>query len=273
MSNELSLSEPRFSRYHHLMVIISFLIIAVLLLFPPVTVLDKTHAVGYAICHQIPGRTIHIDGHPLPLCARCTGIYLGALLGLVGLTLFRRYRAVGLPALPVLLTLIGFIMVMGIDGLNSYLSLFPKAPYLYEPHNWLRLTTGTFHGLAMSVIVFPVINGALWRASETKDEPVMQNFKDLLPYLGGAVIIILIVLWQHPLLLYPLAILSTGGVMLMLGIVNTMFVLIITRREGYARTWHDIVLPLTMGLALAFLMIGGMDWLRASLTRAVGIPF
>lgn len=253
--------------------ITSLLIIAVFFFFPPVTVLDKTHAVGYAICHQIPSRTFHIDGTPLPLCARCTGIFLGALLGIGGLILKGRYRAVSLPALPVLLSLIGFTVVLGIDGLNSYLSFFPGAPQLYQPQNWLRLTTGTFHGLTMSVIVFPVINGALWHASLTTNEPVMKNFKELLPFLGGCVVIILTVLWQQPLLLYPLATLSTLGVMMMLSIVNTMFVLIITRREGYARTWQDIVLPLTMGLAISFLMIGGIDYLRVAFTRATGSPF
>ena len=33
------------------------------------------------ICHQTPGRSFHLLGHPLAVCARCTGIYLGFLLG------------------------------------------------------------------------------------------------------------------------------------------------------------------------------------------------
>ncbi len=271
--NNLSVVEPRFRRYYPLLVIISLIIILVFLFFPPVTVLDKTHAIGYAICHQIPARTFHIDGQPLPLCARCTGIYLGALMGIVGLILSGRYRSVNLPPLGILLLLVSFIALMGIDGVNSYLTFFPGAPHLYEPQNWLRLTTGTFHGLALSIIVFPVINGSLWQASLIKDEPVIKNLKELLPFLGGAVVIILLVLWEHPLLLYPLAILSTVGVMLMLGMVNTVFVLVITRREGYARRWSNIVLPVTMGLAISFLMIGGIDWLRAILTKAAGLPF
>jgi len=255
------------------MMIIAIIIIGVFLLFPPVTVLNKTHAVGYAICHQIPSHTIHIGGVPLPLCARCTGIYLGALLAIVGLTVVGRYRYVALPSTPILILLVGFIGIMGIDGVNSYLSFFPGAPHLYEPQNWLRLTTGTFHGLAMAVIVFPVINGSLWRANTTVDKPVVGSFKEMLPYLIGCVIIILLVLWQQPFLLYPLAILSTLGVLMMLGIVNTMFVLVFTRREGYAIHWRDTVIPVLMGVAVSFLMIGGMDWFRVTITRAMGLPF
>ena len=94
-----------------------------------------------------------------------------------------------------------------------------------------------------------------------------------MPHPDKRYVVILIVLWQQPFLLYPLTILSTLGVLAMLGIVNTGLVLILTRREGYARGWTDVILPATMGLAVSFMMIGGMDWLRATITRAVGLPF
>ena len=59
---------------------------------------------------------------------------------------------------------------------------------------------------------------------------------------AGAVIIVLIVL-ELPVLLYPLAILSTLGVLVMLGSINTMIVLALTRREGTAHTWQQALLP------------------------------
>jgi uncharacterized membrane protein len=265
---------PRFrvTRYH-LMMVISLLIIAIFLVLPPVTLFSKTHAVGYAICHQIPARTLHIGGVPLPLCARCSGIYLGALLGILGAIGLGRQQAVELPPTPVLVLLVGFIGLMGVDGVNSYLTFFPQLPHLYEPQNWLRLTTGTLNGLAMGAIVFPVINGSLWHTNFTKPEASIKSLKELVLFVGGAAAIILIVLWQHPLLLIPLTVLSTAGVMLMLTIVNTMFVLVATHREGCARSWRDVVVPTMMGLAASFLMVGGMNWLRATVTVAAGLPF
>jgi uncharacterized membrane protein len=44
---------------------------------------------GY-ICHQQPERSFHLDGHQLPVCARCTGLYLAAPFGLAGVLLMRR---------------------------------------------------------------------------------------------------------------------------------------------------------------------------------------
>ena len=37
-----------------------------------------SYSVGGVICHQQAGRSFHLWGVQLPVCARCTGIYLGA---------------------------------------------------------------------------------------------------------------------------------------------------------------------------------------------------
>jgi hypothetical protein len=117
----------------------------------------------------------------------------------------------------------------------------------------------------MSALVFPVMNGGFWHPDRVKAEPVIKDFKELLLFLAGVIGIILIVLWEQPFLLYPLALLSTLGVLLMLGIVGTMLVLILTRREGAARTWSDLILPSAMGLAIAILIIEAMGAMRAIL--------
>jgi uncharacterized membrane protein len=258
-------------RLSRLFLVVALMVILTLLLSPPWTVLGKTKLVGYAICHQIPERSFHIAGHQLPLCARCTGIYLGALMGFSLMTVWGRRRAASLPPTPIALTLVAFIVLLGIDGLNSYLTFFPHMPHLYQPQNWLRLTTGTLEGLALSSFVYPVLNYSLWR--DSVDSPSVRNFKELAMMVAVAGVVVVLVLLELPPLLYPLAILSTLGVLIMLGSVNTMIVLALTRREATALGWQQTVLPVTIGLAFAFLEIGGMNALRAVATRALGIPF
>ncbi len=240
-----------------LFLVLSLLVIGTFLLAPPWTVLGKTRLVGYAICHQIPDRSFHIAGHQLPLCARCTGIYMGALVGFALMMLWGRRRSATLPPVPITLTFIGFIVVLGIDGVNSYLSFFPTMPRLYEPQNWLRLTTGTLEGLALSAFVYPVLNYTLWR--DAVESPSVQSFKELALMVAIGGVVIVLVLLELPVLLYPLAILSTLGVLVMLGAINTMIVLALTRREGVALTWQQALLPVMVGLAFAFLEIGGFD--------------
>lgn len=38
-----------------------------------------------ASCHQLPERSFHWKGRQLPVCARCTGVFAGQVLGLLTL--------------------------------------------------------------------------------------------------------------------------------------------------------------------------------------------
>jgi uncharacterized membrane protein len=47
------------------------------------------YSVGHLLCHQLPARSFHLWGASLPVCARCTGIYLGASSTAVALAVVR----------------------------------------------------------------------------------------------------------------------------------------------------------------------------------------
>jgi uncharacterized membrane protein len=42
------------------------------------TAASIVYAAGSNICHQRPERSFHLDGQKLPVCARCTGLYVSA---------------------------------------------------------------------------------------------------------------------------------------------------------------------------------------------------
>ncbi|MEJ7714152.1 MAG: DUF2085 domain-containing protein [Pyrinomonadaceae bacterium] len=53
------------------------------------------------ICHQIPERSFQLVGHPLPICARCLGLYAGFFVGALILPFLRPFstkRALAVPA-------------------------------------------------------------------------------------------------------------------------------------------------------------------------------
>ncbi len=241
-----------------------------LLLSPlwPVSILVKADGVAYAVCGRIAEHSFHLAGRQLPLCARCTGTFLGAFWGFLGL--MAKGRASRLPPVKLLVLLAGFIVLMGVDGLNSYLA-FIGAPHLYEPHNALRLVTGTLHGLSLSILVFPVFNFTLWK--EPKPNEALSGFKELSILLVGALFIVLIVQAQIDALLYPLALASALGVILIFTLVNTLLVLVVSGREAQAITWSDALLPLVLGLGATLLEIGAVGFGRAQLTRLLGLPF
>ena len=264
---------PISGRWPRLTVVIVAVAVAIILfaiMLPPSTLLGKADVVGYGICHQLPERSFFLDGRQLPLCARCTGTFLGAMVGLVAMLLLGRRRASRLPPVPVLILLVFFIGFWAFDGLNSYMTFFPGAPNLYEPQNWLRLTTGMLNGLALIIIVFPIFNYTLWR--DTTRDCVIKNIWELLAILPVVALLVWIIQAEISYLLYPLAILSSLGVLMMLVLINSMIATVVLGREGQARTWSQALVPLTVGTALAILQVTAMVLIRAYLTTTLGLP-
>ncbi len=245
-----------------------------LLLTPlwPIPFLDKVDCVGSAVCGRIPDHSFHLAGRQLPLCARCTGTFVGALLGFVGLLLLGKGKAAQMPPVRVLALLISFIILMAIDGLNSYVSLLINGPALYQPHNLLRLLTGTLHGLALSIIVFPIFNFTLWKEPDRK--PALTGFRELgLIILLLALPMVLIVQAQIDFFLYPVAAISALGVLAMLTVLNSMIIIIASRREAQAVGWWDAALPVALGFAASLVEVAVIAALRWQFSTAFGIPF
>ncbi len=46
--------------------------------------------VGAQVCHQRPDRSFHLHGRALPVCGRCTALYLSGALGLLAVGQLRR---------------------------------------------------------------------------------------------------------------------------------------------------------------------------------------
>ncbi|MBN2469139.1 MAG: DUF2085 domain-containing protein [Anaerolineae bacterium] len=247
-----------------LVVALTALVLALWWLGTPGGLSAKPDAIGYAICHQIAERSFHVDGHPLPLCARCTGIYLGVMIGFGVLLVGGRGKAALFPPRRVIVVMALFVIVLGLDGVNSYLHLFPGYRGPYAPSNWLRLVTGSLAGLTMITILLPAFSGSAWAAPEYR--PVLGGLGEL----AGLVIVIglvdALVLLRTPLILTAAGILSALGPVVVLVLVWSILFLAVTRHENTIRTLAELRLPLVAGLGLTLLMLGAITILRFRLT-------
>jgi uncharacterized membrane protein len=230
--------------------------------------LGLADSVGYAVCHQITVRTYVFGDLVMPLCARCSGQYLGAMAGFFMALVWGRLRASGLPSRGIIVTLVAFLAIWAFDGINSYVYLVTRETFLYMPHNILRLITGMLQGIAVSMFFLPFFNQVFWRNPDPR--PVLRGWRDLglLLLLTGALTLAVNSAWAP--LFYPLAFLSVAGVFLLLSLVGVLIVVMVFRAENTAETGRDFLLFFIPGMAFATLLIAGIDAFRAWAESSLG---
>ncbi len=248
------------------------LAVAAWLYIAPPGFLGKADAVGYAVCHRIDERSFHVLGRQLPLCARCTGEFNAAAVGLIfqGLTAGRRMR---LPRRGIIALLVVFFLAFAVDGSNSYLYLLKQnapggsldqIPNLYIPNNTLRLFTGSGMGIALAAVMYPIVNQTLWRQPE--DRPAL-DWRGLGALAGIVLLMDLLVLTESPIVLYPVALLSVLGVLGLLTMVFTIVWVILMRLENTFEALPSLWLSALAGLTMTLLLIVSIDLFRFQLTH------
>ena len=95
------------------------------------------------LCHGIPERCIELFGTPMPICARCTGIYLGMLCGLLVYLCGAAIRGGAAAPRMAVLHLLLLVAPLAIDGITQAIGL-------RESTNLLRIVTGLLAGGAFA---------------------------------------------------------------------------------------------------------------------------
>lgn len=255
----------------------ALVVLSVWIYFAPPGLMGKLDAIGYAVCHRLDSHSLHVGGVQLPLCARCTGEFNAAAIGLVfqGIVGRRKSR---LPNRGILAVLILFFVAFAVDGSNSYLALlkntytgaFSNIPNLYVTNNTTRVFTGSGMGIAMASVLYPMYNQSLWRAPA--DAPVLNWRK-----FGLLIAIVLLfdfgMLTDSALILYPVAFISSLGVLALLGMVFSIVWIMIMKEDNTFDGVRQLWLPAVAGLTLAFLLILSIDLFRFNLTHTwQGLP-
>ena len=231
---------------------------AVWLYLTPNGLLGKADAIGYAVCHRIDARSFHIHGTQMPLCARCSGTFLGAILGLAYQTALGRKGRMPRAIVLVLFGLMALAWVL--DGSNSFLMMLPGGRAIYETQNWTRLVTGTGMGLAISAVLRPAFIQTVYQTWD--EESSFDNWKQILGLLLAAAVMDILILLEIPWILYPLALIGSLGVVVLLTMIYSMVLVMITNHENQFAHLRDYWVPLVGGYIVALLQIGVIDLLR-----------
>jgi uncharacterized membrane protein len=245
---------------------LALIITIVWLILTPEGLLGKADAVGYAVCHRIPERTFKIGDRPMAMCARCSGLFLGALLGLA--FQLPQGRKGKMPSIPVAI-LFGLLALAWIlDGLNSFSMLVPALPSLYQTQNWTRLLTGTGMGLAISAIFLPAFIETMFITWE--DSSGFDQWYRVVALLVLAGLLDLLVLLEIPWIQYFLSLMSAAGVIVLLTMVYSMVLVLLFKKENTYDSVNQLLIPLTGGFIIGLIQIGAIDLVRYLYTGSWG---
>ena len=112
---------------------------------------DLMERMGSAVCHQMAERSFIFEGMQMPLCARCTGIYIGAFFAFCFFFLKKRMNS-GKPFSIGQAVLTGCaILPLGVDGVGSYLGF-------WESSQWMRVLSGSLAGVIVPGFLLMAVN-------------------------------------------------------------------------------------------------------------------
>lgn len=244
--------------------------LAVLAFLPGATLIERLRALDGGICAQASGHSFFVAGEQLPLCSRNTGIYLGFTCAFLVLLATGRVRSAGFPGRWVMLVLGIAVLFMAEDGFNS-LFLDLGLPHFYQPHNLLRLFSGLGAGTAMCAFIVPVANTLIWRDEDHRSS--FRSLRDLslmIPVLLLAFLAVGTFGGQVDALLYPIALLSSAGLVMALTLVNVVFFLSFSTRAGHFATWRQFFPFFTVAVIFAVVELMALFALKTSVLHSLG---
>ena len=245
-------------------VLLTFVFLAMVWLrFTPPGFWGKLSAIGYSVCHQMTARSFHVEGHTFPLCARCTGMYLGAMVGLAYHLSWGRKGS--FPPLQIMYVLAFFIAAFGIDGINSFTQLLPWAKHLYETTNATRVISGAGMGIVISAIIAPSFNQTVW--ADVTPQPALSSLKKLANVLIVIAILLLAILGEYIPVMYFAAVAGGLSVFVLISVLYTIIAVMLLRRDGKVLHTDQLALPVVMGMCAALVQISIMTLIRYSLTQ------
>jgi len=103
------------------------------------------------ICHQIDSRSFHLGGNKFAVCARCSSIYFGFLVGLLSMLFVRRFPSIPFPPRWVLLvSTFPMLLDVGLAFLN-----------IHESSLWTMGISGGLFGLTVAYFIYPGFREAI----------------------------------------------------------------------------------------------------------------
>jgi len=222
---------------------------------------EMLHLLGFGLCHQMVERSFVYGGVQFPVCARCSGIYVGIIVVLALLFwLYRGAQRTGIPGISFFVGAAVAVGAMGFDGLASYLGF-------YQTTNFVRVTTGIMFGAGMAPVIYSLLVESL--AKQRSPKRILSAPREVVFWVLSVPAGLLFVYGGSALLGFLAAGLHGLLIIVTFWLVALVLVGLIPRYAHRIETWRDLVEPLLwalpIGCAIIVLCAGLQLWMMGVL--------
>jgi uncharacterized membrane protein len=236
----------------------------------PGSIAAKTHLALHGICAQRPSHSLHFGTLALPLDARMTGIYIGAVASAVWIVASGNIRNTRMPPRRVVAILALFVALLAGDGFNA-LAVDLALPHPYVPSNGLRLFTGVLGGIALGVALVYLLAMTMW-VRGNRSLSVVPGVAALVPPLGIGLAIGALALSGLSMLYAPIAIGVSVGAVGVFAVLTTIALALVSNRAWTFSSMRELAALACGGLVLAVAMMATLAGARLFLESWLGLP-
>ena len=209
---------------------------------------------GGGLCHQEVERTFSIDSLNMPVCSRCTGIYLGILLSLLALILIERKIKGEFPSLKIVLISVGVFLVMGLDVVLSTIGLIRSS-------NIIRMVTGFMTGWFIVLLLFPLANNSMFKRFVRKS--YLDDWKKFIIWIIAGIVgmILFIFTYQYAFIFWST--LEILGLITFITLILFIIFFSLNRKLlGSIDTWKKYLAAIAVGVVSSAALLSLFSYLR-----------
>ena len=119
-------------------------------------------------------------------------------------------------------------------------------------------------GIVIAAAIYPVFHQTVW--IDWVKKPALEGLKSLLGLFGILFVLILAIIHGSIWVLYPLALISSAGVLIVLTVIYTVLLIILLRSENRYNSLNESIFPITAGFGTAILQVIVFTLIRYTLT-------
>jgi uncharacterized membrane protein len=179
----------------------------------------------------------------MPLCSRCTGIYVGIFFSLIAIILIERKVKGEFPSVKSVVIAVCVVLLIGLDVAVSALEFF-------DSNNYIRFTTGFFAGWFIAMILLQLKNILMW--GKLVRVPYLNDKKSFIIWIFCGIGLIAAFMFSFKRLLIFWGVISVIGMIIFVTlIVLILFFGTISRLTNKIYSWKYYILSFSAGVVFS----------------------